>query len=108
MELKRVFPPGPEDLETKEGKSLSPPGVRAQARTARDWHPPPIAVCGPPTASKGVDIVSSESTVPSTQPHCLLLTPQSTRAVALWLGTHSTHACWLPVALELGRTGFKS
>lgn len=40
MELKRVIPPGPEDLETKEGKSLTPPGGRAQARTARSWHPP--------------------------------------------------------------------
>ena len=109
MELKRVFPPGPEDLEMKEGKSLSPPGGWAQARTVRSWHPPHCCLWTT-TASKGVGIMSSDSTVPSTQPHRL---PGSTdtpvhKGMALWLDTHSTHIPWLPVASELGRTGFKS
>ena len=91
-------PAGPEDLETKEGKSLSPPGGGAQARTARDWHPP-FAVCGPPTA-KGMDIMSSESTVPGTQPHCLpgsAVTPVH-RGTALCLGMLSIHVPWLLAA----------
>lgn len=93
-----------EDLASGGGASpCQPPGWgvghRSQLQQIGD---PSIAACGSPTASKGVDLVSSQRTVPSTQPRCL---PVSAVTIVhrggcpvgghCSSGMHPAAGCWL-------------
>lgn len=70
VELKRGITPGSEDLERGGATLVRPQGLEHRPKLQQNGRIP-IAASGPPTASRGVEIVSSERTVPSTLPYCL-------------------------------------